>query len=79
MTSSKIGYTQSGRAIYKPISGIWIGCYLCGRSIMAPLLFTRGVDKFEATQAGKIVSRTAPVCRKCRPFEVDEKESRTLY
>jgi hypothetical protein len=65
--TSKWGFTKSGRAFFKVNSGFEVVCLECGKRITAlDGFFTRG-------------DKSKPICRKCRPFEVDERESRKLW
>jgi len=64
--TSKWGYTKSGRAIYAVNSRFELLCLRCGKRITSTSgLFTRG-------------EKSKPICRECRPFDVDEKSSCSL-
>ena len=64
MCSEKAGVSTAGRTVYRVLSGHLLGtCSACGSKIHWGDLFTRG-------------SHSAPICRKCRPFKIEEKEKK---
>lgn len=65
MSSRRVGYTVSGRVIYVMNEGYRRACSECGRDIALGRLFTRG-------------ARAMVFCRECRPFDLNEKESKAV-
>jgi hypothetical protein len=66
MCSEKAGVSTAGRTIYRVLSGHPVGtCSACDGKIRWGDLFTRGVH-------------SAPICRKCRPFKIEEKEKKPI-
>jgi len=64
MCSEKAGVSTAGRTVYRVLSGHPVGtCSACGGKIHWSDLFTRG-------------AHSAPICRKCRPFKIEEKEKK---
>lgn len=66
LKSERVGYSATGLVLYRVKPGHAGRCSQCGELLMAPDLFTRGY-------------RSVPICRKCQPFDVDEKESERLF
>ena len=64
MCSEKAGVSTAGRTVYRVLSGSPVGtCSQCGGAIHWGDLFTRG-------------AHSAPICCKCRPFKIEEKEKK---
>jgi hypothetical protein len=66
MCSEKAGVSTAGRTVYRVLSGYTVGtCSACGGTIHWGDLFTRG-------------AHSAPICRKCRPFKIEDKEKKQV-